>query len=186
MAPGEVHQVEHLVIVVAPEDDAVDLDAFKTGLTSGIDALQYLLQPAGAGQGPEAFRLQAVQADVDAPHSGPDQIPGVLPEAAAIGGQGQLFQFFHGAQVPHQVEDVAPHQGLTAGETDLADPQLDKGRCHPGQLFQGEDFAAGQKGHGFRHAIDTAEGTAVGDREPQVGDGAAPGVDQGEIGRAHV
>src|SRR5690554_2243625 len=69
-----------------------------------------------------------------------------------------------------------------AGEADLLHAQLDEGAAEGDHLLQGEHLGPGQEGHLLGHAVDAAEVAAVGDREPQVADGAAEAVDQGGSG----
>ena len=94
-------------------------------------------------------------------------------ELAAVGGHGQLVQPARAhvpAELADQPHDVAPDQGLAAGEPDLAHAEIDEGRGQPVELLQGEQLGLGQEGHLLGHAVDAAEIAAVGDRQPDVGD----------------
>ncbi len=77
-----------------------------------------------------------------------------------------------------QAHDIAPHQRLAAGQAELADAEIDERAAQPVQLLETEQLLLGQEGHVLRHAIDTAEIAAVGDRDPDVADGALEGIDQ--------
>ena len=60
----------------------------------------------------------------------------------------------------------------------LRTPLRDEGARQPVEFLQ-VSSSARQERHVLGHAIDAAEIAAIGDRDPQIGDGAAEGVDQG-------
>ena len=80
-----------------------------------------------------------------------------------------------------QGHDVAAHQRFAAGQAQFAHPMADKGAAHPIELFERQQLGFRQKIHLFRHAIDTAEVAAVGDRYAQIADGASKRVDHDRI-----
>src|ERR1044072_6290913 len=80
-----------------------------------------------------------------------------------------------------QGHDVAAHQRLAAGEAKFLAPEPDEGATHPVELLKGQELLLGQKGHLFRHAINTAEIAPVGDRYAQIGDRASERVDHEKL-----
>lgn len=178
LGAGERHQVEHLVVVAPLEDHGVELDARETGLPGGADAVDHPGQVAGAGQGAEARRVQGVEADVEAPEAALAQGPGVLDQARAVGGHGEIAQPRQGADLTDQGLDAALDQRLAAGEADLLRAELDEDPAQGGHLLQGQHLGAGQEGHLLGHAVDAAEVATVGDRQANVAHGAAEAVDQ--------
>ena len=66
----------------------------------------------------------------------------------------------------------------------LAHAARDEGARQPVDLLEAQQILARQEGHGLGHAIDAAEVAAVGDRDAQIGDMPAEGVDQGLFGHA--
>src|SRR5260370_31662759 len=85
------------------------------------------------------------------------------------------------AEGAEQGHDVAAHQRLAAGQPQLLDPEPDEGAAHAVQLFQRQELGFGQKIHFFRHAVNTAEIAAIGNRYAQIGDGASERVDHGKL-----
>ena len=118
--------------VVVRQRHGVELDAQPRRL-SRIEPGQHLRQVAAAGGAAEGVRVQRVEADVHPPHARAGQRLGELGQARAVGGQGQLVQRA-GAQVAaegaEQLDHVAPHQGLAAGQPQLARAQADEQREH--------------------------------------------------------
>src|SRR5262249_18373669 len=74
--------------------------------------------------------------------------------------------------------DPAPHQRFAACEPELPDAARDEGAAQPIELFEGEQVGLGQKRHVLRHAVDAAKIATIGDRNAQIGDRPAEGVDQ--------
>ena len=147
---------------------------------AACEPFEHLVEPAAAGDLGEFRRVERIDRDVDPPHAAFAQLVGVAGELAAVGGQGQFVErarFEMPAERAEQGHDVAPHQRLAAGQAQFLDAEPDKGAAHPVELFEGQQLALRQKIHLFRHAIDTAEVAAVGDRYAQIGDGASKRVD---------
>jgi len=81
-----------------------------------------------------------------------------------------------------QSHDVLADQRLAAGQTKLANAAVDEGGAQPVEFLERKDVLLGQEGHVLRHAIDTAEIAAVGDRHSQIGDRPAERIDQRGLG----
>jgi hypothetical protein len=164
---------------VALQRHGVDLDR-EARLLRGVDALHDAGEIAPAGQGLETVRLQRIQRNVHALHAAIRQLSRVFRELRAVGGDGQLVQRAgdemagEGAEQSH---DLAAHQRLAAGDPELARALGDEGGAEPVQLLKGQQVLFGQEAHVLGHAIDAAEIAAVGDRNAQIADGAAEGVD---------
>ena len=105
------------------------------------DAGHHLVVLAPAGDRLEARGIQGVERDVDAPHAVLVQLGGEALELAAVGGDGQLVERARAqmaAERSEQAHDVAPDQGLAAGQPDLAHAEVDEGRAQPVQLLERE------------------------------------------------
>src|SRR5438132_4195596 len=72
---------------------------------------------------------------------------------------------------------VAAHQRFAAGQAQLSDPEANKRAAHTVELFERQQLGFREKRHLFRHAIDTAEIAAVGDRYAQISDRSSKRVD---------
>ena len=60
-------------------------------------------------------------------------------------------------------------QRLSAGDADFGDAQLRPGPDDGQELFVAQNIGMGQPGHAFfRHAVNAAQITAVGYRDPQI------------------
>ena len=63
---GVVDQGRYFAVVAAFHHHHVQFDVLKARVLRGGDAGQHLIEFAGAGDGVEFFRVQAIQADVQA------------------------------------------------------------------------------------------------------------------------
>ena len=72
------------------------------------------------------------------------------------------------------------HGGFASGDSHRVEPEaLDTDPHDPGLLLVGEQVVAIEPGHALLgHAVGAAEITAVGDRQPEVGDATSERVDQ--------
>ena len=70
---------------------------------------------------------------------------------------------------------------LHAGDPQLSDTEADESGGERVEFFERQQFALRQEGHVLRHAIGAAEVAAIGHRDPQVGDSALEGIDQGRV-----
>jgi hypothetical protein len=159
----------------------------RPGAVRRLDPSHHLGEIALAGNGPEFAGIERVERDVDTGDAASGKRLGMKRELAAIGGEGKLVET--AAEMPgeplEQPHDVPPHQRFAAGQPELAHALGDKGGCQPVDLLERQDVLARQEGHGLGHAIDAAEVAAVGDRDPQIGDVPAEGVDHGLSGHAY-
>ena len=97
----------------------------------------------------------------------------------AVGGQRQVLNPRNRRQPPDQHRQIAPHQRLSAGDPQLADPQPDRDPHEPFDLFEVQNLAALHEMHArLRHAVKAADIAAVGDADAQVVVHAAEGIDQ--------
>ena len=157
----------------------------KPGLLRRVEPLQHLGEIAPAGDAAELVRVEGIEGDVDPPHAAGGEVPRVAGELRAVGGDGELVE---GARIEmaregaEQGHDVPPHQGLAAGDAQLAHALRDEGRADPVELLEGQKVALGQEGHVLGHAIDAAEVAAVRHRDAQIGDRPAERVHQGPAG----
>jgi hypothetical protein len=124
---AELDKGNHLALVQAAHDDAVDLELevgtesvhvenALNGLHDGVEALapRHDLELEG---------IQRVQAEVDAREPGLDHGVQFAVQRYAVGSEGELAEAVgaEGADLLHQGDDVAAHRGLAAREADLGD-----------------------------------------------------------------
>ena len=81
-----------------------------------------------AAHGREDLGVEAVEADGDPPQAGLRQVLGDRGQQAPLVVMAMSSMPVEGGDALHQVRQVGPHQGLTAGEADLADAQTRKRR----------------------------------------------------------
>ncbi len=79
---------------------------------------------------------------------------------------------------PEEVHDIAPHQGLAAGDPQLAHAAIDEDAAEAVELFERQQVALGQELHVLGHAVGAAEVAAIRHRDAQVGDRPLERVDQ--------
>ena len=127
----------------------------------------------------EAFAIQGVDVHVEAAQAGIVERLRELFQQHAVGGEGQVLDARNGGQAADQHGQVAAHEGLAAGDAQLADSQA-HGDAHEAlDLFEIQNLAALHELHaGFRHAVEAADIAAVGDADAQVVVNAAEGIDE--------
>ena len=179
-AMGPFDQADELVLVDALERDRIDLDG-KAGVLGGLDAVEHLVEVAPARDRAELRRIERVERDVDALDPVGGELAGVFLELGTVGGERQLVERagarWRDSEATRR-HDAAPDQRLAAGQAQLAHALGDEGGAQAVEFLQRQHVGLGQERHVFRHAVDAAEVAAVGDRHPQIGDGARKRIDQ--------
>ena len=122
---GELQQVDQLVVVDAPDDDGVELEAREPGRPAGLDARQDRGVLVPPGERPEPIGPEGVEADRDPVEPGLPERRGLRRRAArrwsSSPGPGRPATAPAAATRSGQ---VPPQQGLAAGEPDLVDAEL--------------------------------------------------------------
>ena len=124
--------------------------------------------------------------DVDPPQSGVVELPGLLGQQDAVGGQGQVLDAGDRHQLADQLREVLADQRLAAGDAQLADAHRHR---NPNKTF---DFleSSGYLSRGsklysvFGHAIEAPDVAAIRHADPQVVVQATEGVCEGKHGEA--
>jgi len=145
---------------------------------SGVDAGHDIVEGPGAGDALEFFAMERIEADVDAVEAGRDETAAALGEQVAVGGHGEIVdaELF---EARNEILDAGADERLAARDANLANAHADENADEALVLLPLEQLVA-------RHvifviggtAIDAAKIAAVGDRDTQVGDGAAEFVDE--------
>ena len=177
MAPS--NEIGQFLGVDALERHRVQFDLETRRLGRG-DAFEHLQQGIAPGELGKPRAVECVERDIDPLHPRARQRLGVFSELRAVGGERQLRQIMPqpATQRGEQIDDIAPHQRLAAGNADLGHPAGDEAGGQIIKLLEREHFLFGQEGHAFGHAIFAAQVAAVGDRKAQIGDAALEAVDQ--------
>ncbi len=125
-------------------------------------------------------RIERIERDVDPPHPGKRQIPGVAGKLGAVGGQRDLVEPFADmtTQRADEIDHVAADQRLSAGQPDLAHPTRHEGEREAEQFLEAKHFFLRQKAHHFGHAIAASQIATIGDRQAQIGDTTLIAVDE--------
>ena len=101
----------------------------------------------------------------------------VAAQQEAVGGHRDLAQLRHLAEHGHQSRELTAHEWLAAGETHVADAHRREPPDQSGDLLEAQDRLALEPRQTLGgHAVLAAEVTAVGDRHPQIADGAAMSI----------
>src|SRR5690606_24331931 len=124
---GEIHQVEHFVVVTPLLDHAVELDSPETRLPRHLDAGEHLIELITPGQLSETLAPQRVETDVEALHPGSMQRRRQTVELRAVGGDGQILQLLASTQARQQAGQPFAHQRLATGDPDTPHTQTDEG-----------------------------------------------------------
>jgi hypothetical protein len=109
----------------------------------------------------------------------------VAVEQVAVGGEGKVLDPRHRGEHRHEPRELAPHQGLAAGQAKVGHAHARHHSHQPLDLLEAQDLVAVEPGQAVgRHAVLAAEVAAIGDRDAQVGDLPAVAIDEWLAGHA--
>ncbi len=176
-------QIEDAFVIDASFDDDIDLDGCQPCVDGRIDGLEH----AGHGEvdvvhGPERGVVERVEGHAHAPQAGAGERPCPLArEQRAVRGHGHVVDTVDGRQHLHELLEVAPQQGLSAGETNLGRAEGCEDCRHAGDFFERQQRLALDEREVapedlLRHAVRAAEVAAVRDGDPQVAQRPLQGV----------
>ena len=168
-------EIGDLIVVVAPHDDAVQLDGVQTGFPRESDPRQDLRHQLAVSphHALEALRPERIQADIDTLEARIRQTPDLLQQEEPVGGHGEVQARIQPDQPGDQHLDILPHQRLPTGQSDRVDSETDKDARQVQDLLIGQDLASGKPGQALgRHAVDAAEVASIGEGDPEVVDGS--------------
>src|SRR5581483_4156274 len=177
----EARHRQYAGLVHAALDDHVDFDRSKPDLRGGLHSFEHLLhREVHIVHGFEYFVVERVQAHSHALQACIFEGARLPGEERAVGGQGKI-EVRELSQHRHQQMQIAAHERLAAGESNLLNAMPCEDPSETRDLLEGQDFRARQelviRAEDFlRHAIDAAEITSVRDGNPQVSQGAVKGV----------
>ena len=181
------------VVVGAALDHHVYLDRAEPGALCSVDAGKHLgHREIDIVHSPEDGVVQAVEADGDALQAGVSQRLSLLCQQGCVGGEGQVdgstLWRAQRAEHPDQRLEALAQQRLTASQADLAHAVGDEDARGAHDLLEVQQRGLWQKGvatveHLLGHAVAATEVAPVRDRDAQVAQRAAEGVDQEASGR---
>src|SRR5207342_3062903 len=125
--------------------------------------------------------LQRVEADRDSLEAGLAKRPSLWREQGAVRRHGEVAKALDPRQLLDQALDVPPHEGLPSRDADLPHAAGDEDAGEPSDLLERQQLLSLEELEVatedlLRHAVDTAEVAAVGDRDPQVPKRPAQGI----------
>ena len=177
---------DDLVFVEAAHQHAVHFQRPQPGAARGANAGEHVIVSVGhAGDAGEAVGIDRVHGNRDAGQAGILERLREIGEQMAVGGERDVERarrrFGVGraelGEVANEIHDAFAQKRLAAGEANLGDAHPDKHARHA--QIVGERQVAVERALVAGAAIDTLVVAAVGDGDPQVGDGAAEFVGEG-------
>jgi hypothetical protein len=168
-AAGELQEVQHLVVVVPPDDHGVQLDRGEPGLPRGINARDDVGVARAASELLHPFGAKGIEAHRDPPEAGGAERLGLTCEQDAVGGQREIGDRVVARQQCHERGQVVPKERLPAGEPHLAYAEPGEDARHPVDLLEGENrFPRQPDVLRLGHAVAAPEIAAIGDGDPKV------------------
>ena len=127
----------------------------------------------------KTFRPAAVEADVHPANAGVGKQAGELGEQHAVRRQRHFLKTIADAvaECPKQFPNSPPDKRLTARQADATDTARNEDVAKRDNLFQRQNVAFGKELHVLRHAVATAQITAVRDRYSHIVDRPAETID---------
>ena len=171
-----------LIFVEAAHQHAIHFQRPQPGAARGADAGEDVIVSVGhARDAGEAVGIDCVHGDGDAGEAGIFQRLRQFGEQVAVGGERDVewarrrlpcgVERKLGLSSAHELDYALAQQRLAAGEANFRDPHADQHPRHA-QII-GERQVAVERAFVAGAAIDTLVIAAIGDGDPQVGDGAA-------------
>src|SRR5262249_28521257 len=128
-----------------------------------------IVQIAAFGQSPEPFRLESIDAHVDAPETGGIQWLSLFGKERSICCQREVPESIEFRQPLDQPRQSLAHQRFTAGQPDFLNSESDKDSGQALNLFERQYFLPFDPGVLVkRHAIRAAEIAPVRHRNSQI------------------
>ena len=137
---------------------------------------------------PEDLVVQRVEADRDPRQPRVGEHLRLLREERPVGREREV-EVAERRQLRDEHLQVAPEQRLATRDAELRHAEVDEHRRDAPDLLEGQELAPGQEAvvlpeDLFRHAVDAAEVAAVGDRDAEIAERPAGGVENGHAGTA--
>src|SRR6516164_4580045 len=128
-----------LALVYVSQCHGVDLD-FEPVAGGSVDTTHDLCEVSLAGDGFELVGVEGIDGHVDALDAATGKLVRIAAELTSVGGEGQLVEAIAEMprQRPHEPHDVAAHERLAAGQTQLAHAARDEGARQAIDLLEGE------------------------------------------------
>ena len=168
---------DDLVFVEAAHQHAIHFQRPQSGATGGANARENVVVSVGhARDAGEAVRVDGVHRDGDAGQAGIFQRLRHIGQQVAVGGERDVERLAApccAACESSRTKSTTPlaQQRLAACETNLRDAHANEHARHAQVVGEGQISV--QRAFIARPAIDTLVVAAVGDGDPQIGDGAA-------------
>ncbi len=124
-AAEALHEIERRVVVLAALDDRVDLDRLEACAARRFDSGEHGREvTASAVHLLEDLLVEAVETHGEALETRGLELGRVLGEPRAVGRERDVLDTLEARERGHDLDDVAPQQGLTAREPDFLDAEL--------------------------------------------------------------
>ena len=169
-------------VVEAALDDDVDLHrqaGFGRGVDPGEDARD---REVDVVHRPEHLVVERVEADGDARQPRVGERLRLLRQERCVRRQRDVEVVAERRELRDQHLEVAPEERLAAGDAELLHAELDEHARDALDLLEREELTPRQEAvvvpeDLLRHAVDAAEVAAVGDRDPEIANRPAEGVE---------
>ena len=173
---------DDLIFVEAAHQHAVHFQRPQPGAARGANAGEHVIVSVGhAGDAGEAVGIDGVHGNGDAGEAGILQRLREIGEQVAVRGEGDVERVFVSdsdsvgraelGQLADELDDAFAQEWLAAGESNLGDAHPDQHARHAQVICERQ--VAVERAFVAGAAIDTLVVAAVGDGDPQVGDGTA-------------
>lgn len=168
---SEAGEVDHVTVVVAGDDDGIELDRAEPRGLGGFDPGPDLFEGAAAHDLGDVFWVEGVEVHVDAPEAGTAEPRRQFRQQDPVCRHGDVHDSRNARDALDDFEQVGSQRWLAAGQPDLAEADARRGRHDALDLLGAEGVGRGcVRRAGLRHAVDAAQITAVGEGNPEIVD----------------
>ena len=180
LAAGQLGQRGHLLLGEAANRHAVDLDRPQLGIALGLGQPgQHLVERVAPRDLGEADVRERVERDVQPAQPRFDERTAEAVEEDAVRRQREVVDARDRGQHRDEGREVAPSEGLAAGQPDLRHAHAGEHSDETRHLLEREELVATEPLESLGgHAVPAPKVALVGDRHAHAGDLAIPRIDE--------
>ena len=168
-SPAETRERHDVVFRQSAYGDGVELDRMESEPAARVDALDDLLATITTRDAAKLVRIERVDVHVDAPQACVEERLRGAGEQEPVRGEGDVPDAGHADELSHEERQVAAHERLAAGQTELRDAHAGGGTREALDLLEREDLRVRDVRRVLlRHAVEASDVAAIGDADPEV------------------
>jgi hypothetical protein len=163
-------EINNLMLVLLFDDDGIEFDGMKACRVCRGDSVENQIETPASRYRSKFLRIERVDADIDPIEARAAEVIRNPGEQEPVGGHRDFVDTRESLHLADKFRDMRPDGRLASRQPQFAKTEPGAKVDDSQEFFIGEDFVARLELHpDRRHAIDTAEITAIGKRDTKIG-----------------